>query len=262
MRVFFFLLLIIPFKLIAQSPTKIEVFKAFSDKREFMDTTICDKYYQAAIKDIQRKNLNYLTLSFFNYYEDTVANYYFKNTEWLWLKENTPFVRDRKPYQSDSLISSDDLPAEIACYDIVFLKFKNTFFGEEFSTEVIKHADSLRDKDLGYKAIRILEQDIEKKIIQSTMYNVDFNNINDTMILSKNALRANIKIDESGKIMNITCWFTNQFQGPYKRSINPSNKYVKDATRIIQNFEGFTSATYKNKPIEESITIYFPYTEN
>ena len=159
---------------------KEEVYKIIS-KSGYVDTSVCDRYYQAAIKDINRSNLSYLTTMDFdynNYYEDTLASRYFKKTEWLWIKENTCFTQERKWYDEDSLIFSDALPGEAQCYDVVFFNYKNSIYGENYSSEVIKKTDSLRSIGMEYIPIKIKPKQIDRLIAKESKYRVDFKNFN------------------------------------------------------------------------------------
>jgi hypothetical protein len=242
---------------------KEEVYKIIS-KSGYVDTSVCDRYYQAAIKDINRGNLSYLTTMDFdynNYYEDTLASRYFKKTEWLWIKENTCFTQKRKWHDEDSLIFSDDLPREVQCYDVVFFNYKNSIYGENYSSEVIKKTDSLRSIGMEYIPIKIKPKQIDRLIAKESKYRVDFKNFNKTMYTSKKAILANVFIDKNGKITSIVCWYTYR-NGPISYSINSDDEYVIEINRILRKVASFVPASYRKKNIDGSISIYFPFTDN
>ena len=242
---------------------KEDAYKIMS-KSGYVDTAICDRYYQAAIKDINRNNLSYLTstyLDYYNYYEDTIASRYFKRTEWLWIEETTCFTEERKWYAEDSLIFSDDIPIEALCYDVVFFYYKNSMYGEGFSVEVIKKADSLRSICMEYIPIKITPKQIDKLISKESKFKLDFKNFNETIYTSKKAILANIFIDKNGEIISIVCWYTHR-NGPVSYSINSDDEYVIEINRILRKVASFVPASYRKNNIDSSISIYFPFTDN
>lgn len=250
----------------SQTPSKKEVYKIIIESKRTspLDTNVCDNYYTAAVKDINRKNLDYITstyLDFYNYYEDTLAEYYFNDTEWLWLEENTPFTNNRKWYEEDSLISSDVLPIEVSCYDVVFFHFKNSTYGKNYSSEVIRKSDSLKMINMGYLPIKLKQKKPIKFIQKKSSFPINFTKYNETLTDSKSALRADVLVNSTGKIMDITCWYTHNMQGPYKKSIDPDNAYVIEVNHILREMKGFYPAKYNGKNIDGSISIYFPFIE-
>jgi hypothetical protein len=220
-----------------------------SEKRDLIDTALCDRNYQSAINDIDRNNLLYLTsahLRYFDYYQDTVASYYFKKTEWLWIKEHTCFTEERKWYAEDSLKFSDDKTLESLCYDVVFFHYKNSIYGENFSSEVKRKADSLRTIGMDYIPIKINQKQIDKLIAKESKYKVDFKNFDDIFYTSTKAIRADVIIGQNGEIISIVCWHTSM-GGLISRSINTDNEYVEEVNRIVRMLPSFIPSKYRKK---------------
>ena len=92
-------------------------------------------------------------------------------------------------------------------------------------------------------------------------YKLDFENFNETIYNSKNAIKADVKINDKGKIETVTCWYTHRMQGPFRRSIDSTNEYVIEVNRILKKLNGFKPAKYNGRNIEDTISIYFPFTE-
>jgi hypothetical protein len=159
------------------------------------------------------------------------------------------------------LIFSDDLPREVQCYDVVFFNYKNSIYGENYSSEVIKKTDSLRSIGMEYIPIKIKPKQIDRLIAKESKYRVDFKNFNKTMYTSKKAILANVFIDKNGKITSIVCWYTYR-NGPISYSINSDDEYVIEINRILRKVASFVPASYRKKNIDGSISIYFPFTDN
>lgn len=266
MKIIFLFTVLAPLTLFSQIPSKEKVYESINESKrnKNLDTALCDKYYTAALKDIDRGNLNYITLYYlkdYGYYEDTLAEYYFKKTEWLWLEENTPFTQHKIWYAEDSLSFSDVVPHESNCYGMVAFAFQDSLYGPSFSAKVIHKADSLRNLGLGYHSVQLKETNLEKSLKKHSNYKLDFENFNETIDNSKNAIKADIKINDKGKIETVTCWYTHRMQGPFRRSIDSTNEYVIEVNRILKKIKGFKPAKFNGKNIEDTISIYFPFKE-
>ncbi len=224
-------------------------------KTRRLDSSLCSRYYHIAVRDIQRNNLSYPT----NHYEDTVY-YYFNKTEWLWLKENTPFISHRIWYEEDSLEFSDDIPFEAQCYNFVASEYKKQMYGEDFSYTVIQKTDSLKKIGQGFTPAHIKRKDIESFVRRRSRLKVDFENFNEIYNESTNSIRAELHIDEKGEICSITCWKTHRMQGPFRQPVEANDPYVVEIQRILKRIGKIDPARYKNRSIKDVIGIYFPFT--
>jgi len=93
--IFLFLLFSLNGILFAQIPSLNATIQDVQNRKHgyVFDSSTCEKNYKIALKDIDRKNLEYSIYS--KYGEDTLA-LRFQKTEWLWVRENTPFVQTRE----------------------------------------------------------------------------------------------------------------------------------------------------------------------
>ena len=129
----------------------------------------------------------------------------------MWMQENTLFVSTRGWYVEDSIIFLDDIPGESACYDFVFFEYKAQKFGNNFSANVIRIPDSLESIGYGYSAVEFTRKKIEKYFKKESTLKLDytvFENASDMFSSSNSIIRADLTIDEFGKIINVTCWDT------------------------------------------------------
>lgn len=226
------------------------------------DSSLCEKYYKRALRDIDRKNLEYLIYNNFDYTEDTVA-LRFQKTEWMWMQENTPFVQTRNWYEEDSIVFSDDIPGESSCYDAVFFEYKAQKFGNDFSAKVTRIADSLERIGYGYSPAEFTRKNIEKYFSKESIFKLDykiFENPSSFSSLKNTIILATVQINELGEITAITCWDTKN-QGPIRHSLSSENKFVHEINRLLNKAGKINPALFKKKPISGGISIYFPFVE-
>lgn len=226
------------------------------------DSSLCEKYYKRAVRDIDRKNLEYLIYNNFDYTEDTVA-LRFQKTEWMWMRKNTPFVQAREWYDEDSLAFSDDIPSESSCYDAVFFEYKAQKFGNDFSAKVTRIADSLEGIGYGYYPAEFSRKNIENYFNRESRFKLDytiFEDVSSFSSLKNTIILANVRINESGEITSITCWDTRS-SGPITYSLSAENKYVQEIERLLGKAGRIHPAVFEKKAISDGFSFYFPFTE-
>jgi len=145
----------------------------------------------------------------------------------------------------------------------VFIEYKAKNYGNGFSANVIRIGDSLESIGYGYSPPRFHKKDIEKYFEKNSRLKLDYEIFENPayMLLSNNfIIIADLRIDEFGKIVTVTCWDTKS-NGLISISLSSENMYVKEVNRLLTGVGKTDPATFQNKPILDGMSIYFPFTK-